>query len=135
MFFFWFTVKRILIRFASDHNMSKIIWQLGNEPNSFKHEFNLTISGAQLGRDFLTLKNLLTKFPMFKDSLLVGPDINRVGKCYKLKTCEPLEYLDDVVTNANGALDALTWHHYYLDGKKVDLSIVYGIRVIITVLS
>jgi hypothetical protein len=41
--------------------------------------FNLT--GSQLGRDYYRLKKLLSQFPAYESSTLVGPDINNVGDC------------------------------------------------------
>ena len=35
----------------------------------------------QKGKDFYRLKKLLSKFPLYKDSTLVGPDVNKMDEC------------------------------------------------------
>jgi heparanase 1 len=37
------------------------------------------------------------------------------------KQCKAFDYLSDVLSTSDNALDALTWHHYYLDGHVATL--------------
>ena len=57
------------------------------EPNSFKHNFNRTLPGDDLGRDVLTLRKLLKQDPRFKshfaDTVQVGPDVTRPPRSRK----------------------------------------------------
>ncbi|XP_043915523.1 heparanase [Protopterus annectens] len=89
-------------------------WELGNEPNSFRHKAGIYIDGYQLGEDFLILRKLLQNFKIYKDSQLFGPDIGqpRRGKEY---------LLESFLEKGGKALDAVTWHHYYEDGRKAVL--------------
>lgn len=48
-----------------------------SEPNSFKHVFNYEVNATQLADDFNHLRTILKKYPNYKDSLLVGPDVTR----------------------------------------------------------
>jgi len=104
--------------------MSNIAWQLGNEPNSLRHTLNFTMDPHQLGKDFWRLKRLLKKFPMFENNTLVGPDVNGLRKCNLKENpmrCHALKYLKKVLNSSGGVLDAVTWHHYYLNGRTATL--------------
>ena len=35
--------------------------------------------------------------------------------------CEALQYLEKVYVGSRGVLDALTWHHYYMDGRTATI--------------
>lgn len=91
---------RQLLKFNSQLNYTEISWELGNEPNSLKHQLDFRLSGSQLGRDFKRLRKLLDKFQQSKKNgnLLVGPDVNQLraggagGKVQKA-----LKYLGKVV--------------------------------------
>lgn len=65
---------------------------------------------------------------MYKNALLVGPDINQLRAQNKeAKVQKALKYLRNVYqrserrANNQSSLDALTWHHYYLDGHTATL--------------
>lgn len=50
-----------LIKFSDQHGLD-IIWQLGNEPNSFHHVFNYSVNASQLSKDFRLLRTILSKY-------------------------------------------------------------------------
>lgn len=50
------------------------------EPIDLPDHYNTSISGAQLGRDFLTFHDNLRRRPYFKDTLILGPDIFYIDK-------------------------------------------------------
>ncbi|KAK7830990.1 hypothetical protein U0070_018534 [Myodes glareolus] len=86
-----------------------ISWELGNEPNSFWKKAHVFIDGLQLGEDFVELRKLLRK-SAFKNAKLYGPDIGQPrGKTVKL--------LRSFLKAGGGAIDSMTWHHYYLNGR------------------
>ncbi|KAL0281439.1 UNVERIFIED_CONTAM: hypothetical protein PYX00_002426 [Menopon gallinae] len=91
-------------------------FQLGNEPNSFKHVFNETVSGEQLGHDFDSLRELLTKFHKFKGSKLVGPDVTRPKRLSE----SSISYLRDFLGNTFN-LSAVSWHQYYFNGRNATI--------------
>ncbi|KAI0209724.1 hypothetical protein LSAT2_005615 [Lamellibrachia satsuma] len=76
------------------------------EPNDFKHRFNWTFAGDQLGRDVLLLQKILRNDPRFQkffaNSTQVGPDVTRPPRSLKFLT----KYLSVV----HNSLDAITWH-------------------------
>ncbi|XP_041372088.1 heparanase-like [Gigantopelta aegis] len=92
-------------------------FELGNEPDSFHHVFNVTVTPQQLADDVFTLQNILRKkFPYFKSSLVVGPDTTQVKKK------RSYEYLQQFLQSEPGQkVDAATWHHYYVNGRIATL--------------
>jgi len=104
----------------------------------------VNISAFQLGKDFYRLKRLLSKFPLYKNSTIVGPDINAVGNCqdkvrmYNLDNfsvllkssrtffqtssdiCPAFKFLQQFFLGSKNSLDAVTWHHYYFDGQTAN---------------
>ncbi|KAI5640342.1 heparanase-like [Phthorimaea operculella] len=92
-----------------------IDWQLGNEPNSFKHVFNISISPQMLAKDFKKLRKLLNHHG-YKNSLLVGPDTTRPQP-----QKQSLEYMVQFLGNGSHAIDARSWHQYYLNSREAKL--------------
>ena len=95
---------RKLLKFNSQLGFCDISWELGNEPNSLKHQLDFPLSGSQLGRDFKRLRKLLDSFQQCQTSrkngsdLLVGPDVNQLrAQGPKSKVQKALKYLGKVV--------------------------------------
>jgi hypothetical protein len=61
---------------------------MNNEIPSLKSQLGVNISAFQLGKDFNRLRRLLSKFPVFHNATIVGPDINSIGGCQN-KVNEP----------------------------------------------
>lgn len=104
----------------SDKLRFNISWQLGNEPNSFHHVFGVSLSGSQLGLDFVELRHLLNSYPRYSKSPLVGPDVTRpimhqTGE-------QPLPYLKSFLAQTSSVISAITWHQYYLNGRVAKLN-------------
>nr|7RG8_A Chain A, Heparanase 50 kDa subunit [Homo sapiens]8E07_A Chain A, Heparanase 50 kDa subunit [Homo sapiens]8E08_A Chain A, Heparanase 50 kDa subunit [Homo sapiens] len=90
-----------------------IDWELGNEPNSFRKKAGIFINGSQLGKDFIHLHKLLRK-STFKNAKLYGPDVGQPrGKTAKM--------LKSFLKAGGEVIDAVTWHHYYLNGRTATL--------------
>ncbi|XP_043530229.1 heparanase isoform X1 [Chiloscyllium plagiosum] len=94
------------------YNMS---WELGNEPNSFRKKAHIKIHGSQLGQDFEHLYNLLHTFKSFNHSGLYGPDIGQPGRQ------AIVTLLKGFLKTGGNVLSAITWHHYYLNGRTASL--------------
>ncbi|KRT78377.1 hypothetical protein AMK59_6605 [Oryctes borbonicus] len=104
-----------LIEFSNDKNMD-VIWQLGNEPNSFQHVFNTSVNASQLAQDFMTLRRILSKYPMYTNALLVGPDVTRP----RPDDTESFSYLKEFLSAGGGhVVNAITFHQYYFNGRTV----------------
>mgnify|MGYP002715728051 FL=1 len=89
----------------SEKNKYKLDFQLGNEPNSFEHVFNVSISGTELAKDFNVLRKLLNSFKSYKTSLLIGPDVTRP----KHLEYSSLNYLKEFLSHTK-SISAASWH-------------------------
>ena len=62
-----------------DYNQKKgyspIMFELGNEPNSYPSHFNRTITAEQLAVDFAALRELVHSYPLYRNSHVVGADV------------------------------------------------------------
>ena len=106
-----------LLRYTATRNYT-LDFQLGNEPNHYQHKVHRSISPEQLARDFWLLRRLLQRGiggDGVSDALLVGPDVTRP------KNRRDLEYLHEFLKDAINAIDAITWHQYYLNGRTATL--------------
>ncbi|XP_046383597.1 heparanase-like isoform X2 [Ischnura elegans] len=108
-----------LINYSRDHELS-LSWQLGNEPNSFEYVFGKPVPGRQLAKDFAELRGILDSV-YGSHVKLVGPDITRP----RVPRLDAIDYLMDFLKEirklGNGVIDAVSWHHYYLDGRNSTL--------------
>lgn len=105
-----------LIQFSQKNNIW-VHWELGNEPNSFEHKFDMVVNASQLGKDFVHLRKILNEFPLYRNSLLFGPDVTRPLTNHK----ESQKYLIKFLENGGNAVNAITWHQYYLNGKTAQV--------------
>lgn len=76
------------------------------EPNAFRHVFNYEVNATQLAKDFHQLRNILDKYPRYKNSLLVGPDTTRPLQKHNASET----YLKTFLDHASETVDAVTWH-------------------------
>lgn len=77
-----------------------------SEPNAFRHVFNVTVSSRQLGRDVRRFRKLISNYPRYKTSIVVGPDITRP----KPPGYHSVKYLKGYLKEAKSSIDAVTWH-------------------------
>ncbi|XP_065342829.1 heparanase-like [Cloeon dipterum] len=110
------TNAKELLDYASKQEL-KLHWQLGNEPNAYRHKFDTFVEASQLGEDFVNLRELLNQYPRYSRSFLLGPDITRPRP---LKLAD-LDYLREFLRTAAPRLNAVTWHQYYLNGREATL--------------
>ncbi|XP_031452561.1 heparanase [Phasianus colchicus] len=88
-----------------------ISWELGNEPNSFRKKSGIYIDGFQLGRDFIHLRQLLSQHPLYRHAELYGPDVGQPRK-------HTQRLLRSFLKSGGKAIDSVTWHHYYVNGRS-----------------
>ncbi|XP_059055265.1 heparanase-like [Achroia grisella] len=91
-------------------------WQLGNEPNSYHHVFNITVTPHVLAHDFKKLRGLLNHFG-YNKSLLVGPDTTQP----RPEQPQCLKYMVEFLGNGSHNINVRSWHHYYLNSRTVVL--------------
>ncbi|XP_045770961.1 heparanase-like [Maniola jurtina] len=104
-----------LLEYSKYKNFS-IDWQLGNEPNSFPHVFNISISPRTLSHDYKKLRKLLNHHG-YKKSWLVGPDTTRPQE--NRPNC--LNYMVEFLGNVSHHINIRSWHQYYLNSRTAKL--------------
>ncbi|XP_071441791.1 heparanase-like isoform X2 [Hetaerina americana] len=105
-----------LIQFSHDHQLTPS-WQLGNEPNLFKHTFNKSVSGTQLAKDFSKLRGVLDN--VYGSHVeLVGPDVTRPHPPHLDAVNYLIDFLVEIMKQRKPVIDAITWHHYNLNGRE-----------------
>ncbi|KAH9514040.1 hypothetical protein Btru_030058, partial [Bulinus truncatus] len=72
-----------LLQFSDVNGINISAFQLGNEPNAYKHIFNLTIPPADLLNDFKILRKQLNKHSRLKASSLFGPDVTGLSEHFE----------------------------------------------------
>ena len=92
-----------------------IAWELGNEPNRYsKYGHDRILSALQVAQDTIRLRSLLMRNEHY-GSVLIGPGISRPG------TGNGKQFLKEFLNAAAWAIDAVTWHQYYLSRRaKID---------------
>ncbi|XP_064454811.1 heparanase-like isoform X1 [Ornithodoros turicata] len=99
----WDTSNAVrLLRFTDSMKYS-VHWQLGSEL-----EKSGLVRPDELARDYSALRHLLLFWPT--NSKLVGPDI-------KDTSFEALAFLDSFLEEGHTSLDAITFHHFYLNDQ------------------
>lgn len=101
-----------IITFAKNQGMT-LDWQLGNEPNSFHHVFNVTIPATELAKDYDHLRQLLDEAG-YDDSILVGPEVNHIGDLSEMGD----QYAKTFLSSQKNTVNYVTWHQYYLNGRE-----------------
>jgi len=101
-----------LLRYSAARNYSFDL-QLGNEPNSYKHQVGREVSAEQLAQNYKELRRLLQSGiggDGMKKALVVGPELTRP------KGERERKYLSNFLKDAINEIDAISWHQYYLHG-------------------
>ena len=109
---------RELLAFSQGQNYSIPCFQLGNEPNSYSHNFNFSIPGSRLASDMHQLRELLSNFPAYRNSCILGPDVTKVTETSSRKYLE--EFLQ---MGGQNVVAAVTLHHYYFNVKDHGASV------------
>ncbi|XP_035167697.1 inactive heparanase-2 isoform X2 [Oxyura jamaicensis] len=87
-----------------------ISWELGNEPNNYRALIGRSVNGSQLGKDYIQLRSLLQLIRTYSRANLYGPNIGRPRK-------NVIGLLEGFMKVAGSTVDAVTWQHYYIDGR------------------
>ncbi|XP_041915110.1 heparanase isoform X2 [Alosa sapidissima] len=92
----------------------KMSWELGNEPNSYQKKAGFRVDGYQLGEDFVHLRRILSESKLYKSSGLYGPDVSQPRDHRR-------DLLEGFLESGAEAINACTWHHYYVNGRDTSL--------------
>ncbi|CAK6983420.1 heparanase-like [Scomber scombrus] len=96
---------------SRQYNMS---WELGNEPNSFEKKAGIRVDGYQLGLDFTRLREMMSESKLYQNAGLYGPDVGQPRD-------HRVDLLEGFLQSGADAVDACTWHHYYVNGRDTSL--------------
>ncbi|GAA6229317.1 heparanase [Lates japonicus] len=89
-------------------------WELGNEPNSYEKKAGIRVDGNQLGQDFTHLREILSESKFYHNAGLYGPDVGQPRD-------HRIDILGGFLQSGAEAVDACTWHHYYVNGRDTSL--------------
>ncbi|NXE25193.1 HPSE Heparanase, partial [Ardeotis kori] len=101
---------RVLLDYCASQRYN-ISWELGNEPNSFRKKSGIYIDGFQLGQDFIHLRQLLSDYTLYQHAKIYGPDVGQPRK-------HTQKLLRSFLKSGGKVIDAVTWHHYYVNGRS-----------------
>ncbi|KAK3798550.1 hypothetical protein RRG08_031563 [Elysia crispata] len=103
----------LLLKYSSARGVKIPAFQLGNEPNAYKYNFNFSIESDVLVRDFRLLKYVLSSYPEYDSSALYGPDVTNLDRHGSSRN-----YLQGFL-KAGGchAVTEISIHHYYTSAK------------------
>ncbi|KAM3600573.1 uncharacterized protein V6R79_025293 [Siganus canaliculatus] len=104
---------RTLLQYCQDQDY-RMDWELGNEPNSFEKKAGFRVDGHQLGRDFSLLRQMMSQSKTYHDARLLGPDVGQPRD-------HRVDLLEGFLETGAEAVDAITWHHYYVNGRDTSL--------------
>ncbi|KAM4635206.1 heparanase isoform 2-T2 [Polymixia lowei] len=104
---------RLLMQYC-ESKQYKMSWELGNEPNSFEKKAGFRVDGYQLGQDFVHLREILRESKFYHNTGLYGPDISQPRDHRR-------DLLEGFLQSGSEAIDACTWHHYYVNGRDTSL--------------
>ncbi|XP_072310258.1 heparanase isoform X2 [Eucyclogobius newberryi] len=92
----------------------KMSWELGNEPNSYEKKAGIRVDGLQLGEDFVHLRKIMSESRFYQNSGLYGPDVGQPRD-------HRIDILEGFLQSGSEAIDACSWHHYYVNGRDTSL--------------
>lgn len=96
-----------LVDYTTQHFPRGVVgWELGNEPEGWAHNFNISITNERLANDFRTLRAVL------------GPTVLLAGPDYGIQGCITKEYpctdFEDLVAKISDTVNISTFHYYNL---------------------
>uniref|UniRef100_A0A7N8WUV1 Heparanase n=1 Tax=Mastacembelus armatus TaxID=205130 RepID=A0A7N8WUV1_9TELE len=104
---------RMLLQYCESRQY-RMSWELGNEPNSFEKKAGIRVDGNQLGQDFSHLREIMSQSKLYRDAALYGPDVGQPRG-------HRVDVLQGFLQSGAAAVDACTWHHYYVNGRDTSL--------------
>ncbi|XP_037126957.1 inactive heparanase-2 [Syngnathus acus] len=111
----WNTSSTLTLLKYSAGKKYNISWELGNEPNAYRSMVGRSVNSTQLAQDYTQLRTLLQSVRYYNRAHLYGPNAGRPRR-------NAILLLDGFMKNAGSVIDAVTWQHYFQDGrvKKVE---------------
>ncbi|KAK7093461.1 heparanase-like [Littorina saxatilis] len=111
---------RQLLQFSADRNYTIAGFEMGNEYNLFKRMYNTTLSPSQLAKDVASLQSLLSEFPKYYGSFIIGPET----------AGSPADYFETfLAAGGSKVVRAASFHHYYFAGADRILSHFTNVKI------
>ncbi|XP_030291578.1 heparanase-like isoform X3 [Sparus aurata] len=107
----WTQQKLILLREDLQRKYRRVKF---TEPNSYEKKAGIRVDGYQLGQDFTRLREMMSESKLYRDAGLFGPDVGQPRD-------HRVDILEGFLQTGSGAVDACTWHHYYVNGRDTSL--------------
>ncbi|KAK7093360.1 heparanase-like [Littorina saxatilis] len=104
---------RQLLQYSADKNITIAGFELGNEYNLYKGHFHTMVTPQQLSKDVNTLRNMLSEFPKYYSSFIMGPDIAGI---------DPIYFKGFLAAGAHNTVRAASFHQYYIGAGTRSLS-------------
>ncbi|XP_077437514.1 inactive heparanase-2 [Vanacampus margaritifer] len=111
----WNTSSTLTLLKYSAGKKYNISWELGNEPNAYRSMVGRVVNSTQLAQDYNHLRTVLQSVRYYNRAHLYGPNAGRPRR-------NAILLLDGFMKDAGSVIDAVTWQHYFQDGrvKKVE---------------
>lgn len=118
---------RQLLQFSQERNYTIPCFQLGNEPNAYYHNFHFRITPSRMVADMRILQSVLTDFPQYRNSCLIGPEVTKVTKGSAQSYFEGF-----FKAQGQNLVKAATLHYYYFNAEEsgVHLSDFYNTSIL-----
>ncbi|KAK7093351.1 heparanase-like [Littorina saxatilis] len=110
---------RQLLQFSAQKNFTIAGFELGNEYDIYGNPFKTVVTPEQLAKDVLTLQKVLSEFPNYYSSFIMGPDTAYVNPHY---------FQGFLAAGASKAVRAASFHQYYFSGHHGNLSYFTDIK-------
>ncbi|CAB1425353.1 unnamed protein product [Pleuronectes platessa] len=101
---------RSLLRYCESRGYA-MSWELGN---AFEKKAGIRVDGHQLGQDFHRLRDMMSESKLYHGAGLYGPDVGQPRG-------HRIDLLEGFLPSGADAVDACTWHHYYVNGRDTSL--------------
>ncbi|XP_038046652.1 heparanase-like [Patiria miniata] len=100
-----------LLAYNTMKNYTVWAWQMGNEPNAYKHSEGVTMTATQVAKDFIKFRALLNARKQYRDSLVIGPDVTEPRHLLGMSS---VKFLQTFLSKCGDCTNVTTFHSYYL---------------------
>ncbi|XP_025080824.1 heparanase-like [Pomacea canaliculata] len=109
-----------LLQYSSARNYSIAGFELGNEYDLYPGGLKYNLSARQLAKDVQTLQKLLSSFPLYSSSFIIGPETAGLNPEY---------FMRFLYEGGDGVVKASSSHFYYFNGNTADLGSFTSVHI------
>ncbi|KAK7093463.1 heparanase-like [Littorina saxatilis] len=111
---------RQLLQFSADRNYTIAGFEMGNEYDHYNNKYNTTVTPSQLAKDVVSLQSLLSEFPKYYGSFIIGPETGGIHEEY---------FQAFLAAGGSKVVRAASFHHYYFAGADRILSRFTDVKI------